>query len=133
MADVSYWDRAFVHAYIVAEKRDRYLDFLKGSKHRRKVLERLNHSLDYDERHATPLDASYSSPDALIEYLLGRGVDHTNCYFIADGSSADGRSMRLDRAVPELLENHWGALIICPPIPIAVYKPEGNANLVLLS
>ncbi len=62
MAEVSLWEQAFVRAYIVAEKRDRYLAFLKGRKHRRKILDRLNHSLDYDERYATPLDARYKIP-----------------------------------------------------------------------
>lgn len=132
MADVSYWENAFVRSYIVEEKRDRYLAFLKGRKHRRKVLERLNHSLDYDDRLAQSLDNCYSFPDALIEFLLGRGVDHTNCYFMADGNPADGRAMRLDRAVPELLGNHWGGLIICPPKPIAVYKREDIGDLILL-
>ena len=132
MADASHWEDAFVRAYIVAEKRDRYLTFLKGPKHRHKILERLNHSLEYDDRHATVLNATHSIPNALTEYLMGRGVDHTMCCLMADGNPADGRSMRLDRAVLELLGNHWGALIICPPTPIAVYKPEDIGDLVLL-
>jgi len=108
MADVSHWEDAFVRAYIVAEKRDRYLTFLKGPKHRRKILERLNHSLDYNDRHATVLDATYSFPNTLTEYLMGRGVDHTACCLMADGNPADGTSMRLNRAVLELLDNYWG-------------------------
>ncbi|MFO0922645.1 MAG: hypothetical protein U0905_09190 [Pirellulales bacterium] len=133
MAEVSLWEQAFVRAYIVAEKRDRYLAFLKGRKHRRKILDRLNHSLDYDERYATPLDARYKIPKALIVYLIGRGVDRLTCCLMADGHSADGRHMRLEQAVLELLDSHWGALIICPPIPIAVYKPEDIGDLVLLA
>jgi hypothetical protein len=132
MAEVSHWENAFVRAYIVAEKRDRYLTFLKGPKHRRKILEQLNHSLDYDNRRARVLDGQFSSPDTLTEFLMGRGVDHMTCCLMADGNPADGRSMRLERAVLELLDNRWGALIICPPIPIAVYKPEGIGDLVLL-
>ena len=132
MADVSHWERLFIRAYIVSAKQERYINFLKGPKHRQKILERLNHSLDYDAQHAKTLDAKYNTPIALVEYLLGRGVDHTTCCLMADGNASDGVSMRLDRAVPELLDNHWGALIICPPVPIAVYKAEGIADLVLL-
>ena len=132
MADVPHWEQAFVRAYIVSEKRDRYLNFLKGPKHRQKILERLNHSLDYEAQHATSLDPKYSTPNNLVEYLLGRGVDHTTCCLMADGNPSDGLSMRLDRAVQELLDNQWGALIICPPVPIAVYKAEGIADLMML-
>ncbi len=132
MADVSHWERAFVNSYVVASKRDRYLSFLNGPKHRQKILDRLNHSLDYVQRFATTLESRFKTADALMQLLAGRGVDPNWCSIMADGNPSDGTSMRLDRAVPELLDNHWGAVIICPPKPIAVYKSEDIGDLILL-
>jgi hypothetical protein len=137
MANVSHWEQRFVEEYIVKAKRERYLTFLKGHKHRKKILERLNHSLDYNESKACRLDSSFKAVEPLIALLRSHHVADT-CYLVADGNRADGTEIRLELAIPELLQNHWGALIICPPqrlhsgTPIAVYKPEDPADLVLL-
>ncbi|NOY29253.1 MAG: hypothetical protein GXP28_03470 [Planctomycetes bacterium] len=133
MAETAHLERSFVHAYIVKSKRERYLSFLNSPKHRKKILDLLNHSLDYDTSCAQKLDGSLKHADALIAMLTERGADPKMCYLMADGNALDGTTMRLDRAVPELLDNYWGALIICPPKPIAVYKPEDIADIVLLS
>ncbi|MBI3828808.1 MAG: hypothetical protein HY291_04785 [Planctomycetes bacterium] len=139
MAEVAYWEKLFVEAYIVKSKRERYLAFLKGRKHRKKILERLNHSLDYDESKACLLDAPYRAVDSLISLLRRHYVADT-CYLVADGNRFDGRELRLELAVPELLQNSWGALIICPlqgkqllGTPIAVYKEEDPGDVILLS
>lgn len=133
MADISHWEKQFVSAFVIESKRERYLTKLKGGKHRKEILNRLNHSLDYDPACATVLDNSLKYPSALLSFLLGHGVDPLDCHFMADGNPLDGNAMRLDRAVSELLDNHWGAIIICPPRPIAVYKQEDIGNLILLS
>lgn len=52
---------------------------------------------------------------------------------MADDSALDGTAMPLDRAVRELLNHPWGALIVCPPKPIAVYKAEDPGDLFLLT
>lgn len=139
MAELSFWEQRFVEEYIVASKRARYLTFLKGPKHRQKILERLNHSLDYDESKATRLDAQRRDEDSLIALLRSHHVAET-CYLMADQNQYDGQELRLENAIRELLQNFWGALIICPPqgqvvlgTPIAVYKEEDVGDLVLLS
>jgi hypothetical protein len=138
MAALSFWEQRFVEEYIVASKRSRYLTFLKGPKHRKKILERLNHSLDYDESKATRLDASYRSEDSLLALLQSHYVSET-CYLMADQNRYDGQELTLENAIRELFQNFWGALIICPPqgllsgTPIAVYKEEDVGDLVLLS
>jgi hypothetical protein len=130
MAEINRIEKWFVDEFIVSTKRERYLSFLKGRKHRQKILERLNHSLDYNERKASRLDPSYRNSDRLVAMLKGLYVGDT-CRLLADGNTFDGRELRLDRAVPELLDNYFGALILCPPV--AVYKPEGTGDLILLS
>jgi hypothetical protein len=132
MAEASTWEQRFVEKYIVSSKRERYLAFLKGDKRRQKILERLNHTLDFDERKAMRLESPSCTPDALISLLNGHRVTET-CYFMADGNRLDGTEMRLELAISELLHNRWGALIICPPKPVAVYKQEDIGELILLS
>jgi len=48
------------------------------------------------------------------------------------GNDSDGMGMLLENAVQTFLENRWGAVIVCPPVPIAVDKGEDPSELVLL-
>src|SRR5262245_47354715 len=123
MADVSYWERRFVEEYIASAKQDRYLFFLKGRKHRAKLLERMNHTLDFDRSKAAEIATSDRNRECLLR-LLSHNHVHATCYFMADGNESDGRELRIERAVDEMLANHWGAVLICPPKPIALYKEE---------
>jgi hypothetical protein len=47
MADISRWEQQFVSMFVIESKRERYLTKLKGRKHRKQILDLLNHSLDY--------------------------------------------------------------------------------------
>lgn len=132
MADVHPWERSFVERFICNERRDRYLTFLKSRKHRGKLLDRLNHSLDYDPALAKELPSGSRTDAGLTTVLRSLHVADT-CHLVADGNEFDGRELRLERGVAELLANFLGAVLICPPKPIAVYKEEDPGRLLLLS
>jgi hypothetical protein len=131
LSDAAIWEERFVRAYVVKAKQERYLGFLKSKKNRSKILDRLNHNLDYDESKARELAPEEHESEALIRLLRARGVDDTAC-LMADSSDDDGRFLPLDQAVPMLLDGPWGAVLICPPKPIALYKEEDIGRLFLL-
>ena len=126
------WEEKFVRAYVVKSKRERYLSHLKSSKHRPKILNRLNHALDYDSRLATNLAKSHRTDQSLIDLLTVRGVSG-NCFLMADDQKLDGAELSLEEGVSELTICYDGAVLICPPKPIALYKPEDIGFLILLS
>jgi hypothetical protein len=64
--------------------------------------------------------------------LLRHRYVNGTCYLIADGNHLDGSELRLEVGVEELIGNHWGAILICPPKPIALYKPEDIGEWLLL-
>lgn len=131
MADVAFWERMLVELYIVPASRDRYLSFLKGRKHRKKLLDRLNHNLDIDQAVSVQIPASDRNAAALTDVLRRNHVSST-CFLMADGSAADGRELRVELAIDEFLNNHWGAVLICPPKPIVLYKEKDIGRLYLL-
>ena len=131
MADVSPWERHLIDRFVLRSKRERYLELLKGPKHRQKILERLNHAFDYDPAYATLLDAACKTEQGLRDLLRRRHVADT-CWLMADGNAHDGHELRLEHGITELLRNHWGAVLLCPPKPIAVYKTEDPADVFLL-
>ena len=131
MAGVDYWEHQLVTKYVIKPKQERYLTLLKGKKHRQKFLDQLNHKFDLDPRYATELAPAHQSVEGLHSLLRSRYVGST-CYLVADGNENDGREMQLSSGVSTLLGNHWGAILICPPKPIVVYKEEAPGRLVLL-
>ena len=124
------WEEKFVRAYIVKSKRERYLSFLKSSKHRHKILARLAHALDYETSASRNLDSQFDAN--VIETLKSLGVSD-RCYLIANGSQLDGKELPLADGVGELTFCDFGAVLICPPKPVAVYNPEDIKRLILLS
>ena len=133
MTDVARAEYVFVQTYIRKEKRDRYLQFLKGGKHRQKILDLLNHSLDYDPVFASELDHSFCTQEGLVKFMQSRGSRDNDCHLMADGHRLDGQSVALGDAVDALLNHYWGTLVICGEPTIAIYKSEAPSRLVLLS
>ena len=130
MADVDFWERRFVEAYVERSTRDRYLGMLKGPKHRRKLLDRLNHNPGFDFSKARDLGSV--DADGLVA-LLGRLRVERTGFLMADGSELDGRELRVELAVQELMRTPWGAVLICPPKPVAVYREESPGTFYLFS
>ena len=130
MGDKAVWEERFVRAYIAKTRQNRYLTFLKGKK-RQHILNRLNHSLDLDDRKAEVLDKRHRSASALTGLLRDQRVADT-CFLIADGSEYDGCELPLDQGVDALLNNFFGAVLICPPKPIALYKTEDLGTFMIL-
>ena len=54
------------------------------------------------------------------------------CHLMANGNEHDGHELRLEWGVDALLDEHFGAVLICPPKPVAVYKSEEPGQPVLL-
>jgi len=131
MADIEFWEKRFVDEYIVPEKRDRYLMKLKGPKHRREILDRLNHVLDFRPETATTLSQQQRTNGALLGLLRSYRVSDT-CHIMADSTPLDGQEMRLELALEELFGHSFGFVLICPPVPIAPYKEEDIGKMFLL-
>ena len=132
MAGVDYWEAQFIQRFIVADKQERYLSLLKGRKRRAKFLDELNHNLAYDKTKARILEEKYKEPENLLSLLASMQLGAT-CYLVADSNSVDRKELTIELAVPELLNNHFGALMICPPKPVVLYKEEDIGDLIPLA
>lgn len=71
------------------------------------------------------------SPAALVTLLRDRGVGPTSYLVVADESGRD--ALPLEEGVRELLQRFCGAVLICPPHPVAIYKQEGVGEVYLLA
>lgn len=117
--------------FVLPEKRARYVEFLANPKHRQKILERLNHHLDYDETLARELSATEHWPEPLERLLRSKGADDT-CHVIADGLDLDGQKVPLTKAIDAIFSHEFGAIACCVPGRLAYYKPEPPSHGLIL-
>lgn len=117
-------ERAFVMAFILPARRERYLDGLASPKRRRKILDKLNHRIDLAASCVAELPASTWNK-------LAANSDKT-CHLIADASDMDGKDVTFNEGMEFLQEHPFGAVLSCVPGRIAFYKAESPAPILAL-
>jgi hypothetical protein len=125
-------EEAFVRAFIVAPKRDRYLQLLASPNRRRDFLDRLNHQLDYDAAFAAPIPADQQSASGIALLLTQRGAPAT-CHLISSDSALDHRDLPLSEALDQVVGFGFGTVVSCIPGRLAYYEAEDAGERYILS
>ncbi|MEP3278192.1 MAG: hypothetical protein ABJN26_15350 [Stappiaceae bacterium] len=121
--DSDFWEAKFVDAFVTKSKRSRYKTLLKNPKKREKILGRLNHNPDLDFSHCNPRTGMRAYSSELMEKLSAYHLE-PQCWLLSFDSELDRKLLPLNEAVEAICSAFWGTVIICPPMPIAVYSPE---------
>ena len=114
---------AFVHAFVVPEKRDRCLSILASPRRRTKVLGELYHSLSTVAARTTRIENRDHSPE-FVERLLKRKGAGATCYLISPEKDLDQQEMPLREALDRLILSDGVAVACCVPGRLAYYKAE---------
>jgi len=120
-------EETFVRAFIASARRARWLESLASSKRRQRLLDRLNHCQDLDERYTTLLPSNTD----VIALLRSRGAP-TMCYVLSCTAEIDGQLLALDEAVSAAELGGWGTVISCIPGRLAYYYDECGARRMLM-
>jgi hypothetical protein len=107
-----------IKAFILKERRERYLSFLGNNKRRKEVIDRLNHCKDFDERFMQWLPSNAD----IVNILLKAGSP-SEVYVISD-SKIDGKIMLLSDAIHETSMTGSGTIVSCIPGKLAYYYDE---------
>ena len=107
-----------IKAFMLKERRDRYLSFLGNNKRRKEVLDQLNHCKDFDERFMQWLPSNAD----IVNILLKSGSP-SEVYVISD-SKIDGKIMPLSDAIHETSMTGSGTIVSCIPGKLAYYYDE---------
>lgn len=116
-------EAAFVKAFIVKDKQERYLQFLANPKRRREILDRFNHVLDFDPKFATLVPKEVRTADKLTQLLRKRGAAET-CHVMADSLALDGEDLPLREALVQVIAHDFGSVLCCLPDRLAFHKAE---------
>lgn len=116
-------EEAFVGAFIVPAKRNRYSSLVAPPKRRAAILRHLYHSLDLDLRFANPVPPHQKSAPGLLALAKGRGAP-TSCRLISTRFDLEQRDTNLAQALELLVGCGDGTVISCLPGCLAYFKPE---------
>ena len=116
-------EAAFVKAFIVKEKQERYLQLLNSPKRRREILDRFNHNLDFDPKYAAIVPKELRTLDKMAHLLRAHGAGEM-CHVIADALDADGQDLPLREALAEVIAHDFGSVLCCIPGRLAFHKAE---------
>ena len=122
---------ALIEAFVVPERRERYLFLARASKRRVELTNRLAHWRDFEARLATvlPPDAQ-ASPAAVARFLVTRGAP-ASCYVVSEWSELDGQVMPLADATRAVVGRGMGTVLSCIAGRLAYYESEEGDRYVL--
>ena len=124
MAKLNPHEEQFARAFVVPEKRARYLSLLESQRGRKKLLNGLNHCHDLDPRFAKLIPSNEQS-EASIENLLRQKGAPDKCHVMSDNPDIDNREMSLTDALSKTVAMDAGTFISCIPGKLAYFEMEG--------
>lgn len=116
-------EAAFVQAFIVKDKQERYLQILANPRRRRTILDRFNHFLDFDPRYASFVPKELRTVGKMAQLLTAHGAGKT-CHVIADSLGCDGQDLPLRDALAEVIAHDFGSVLCCLSGRLAFHKAE---------
>ena len=116
-------EAAFVKAFIIKDKQERYSQFLASPKRRREILDRFNHVLDFDPKYAALVPKELRTAEKLTQLLRKRGAAET-CHVMADSLAIDGADLPLPEALDQVIAHDFGSVLCCSPGRLAFHKAE---------
>jgi hypothetical protein len=114
---------AVVRAFIIPLRQERYLEFLKSPKNRKKFINALAHFKHLDPKFATSIAGNQSNPSALVKLLVGKGAG-TKCWVISENGELDGKEIDLQTALKETVGRQMGTFISCILGKLAYFEDE---------
>ncbi len=124
-------ERATIRAFVVKDRRKRWLESLDHDRLRAKVCNQLAHNAPLDMRFATHIPPCDQWADSVFELLRARGAPET-CVLISESSELDGRTMPLIEALRRVIGYGMGTIVCCVPGRLAYFEAEDCGERYLL-
>jgi hypothetical protein len=114
---------AFVRAFILPERQDRWLSGLASDKHREKLLHRLADARDLCADRMTAIDPALATSEAIWKHLAQLGA-RGPCHVISEIEDLDGRDMPALQALEECVGTGLGTVLSLIPGRLAYFEEE---------
>ena len=122
-------EKALIEAFILPQRRARYVELLTTARGRKTLRGRLAHISDLDPRFARRLAA-----DSVAEIVTILRMENAPqmCQVISESDGIDGREMGLTEALDQIVGHGLGTLISCIPGKLGYYESEEPGERYLL-
>ncbi|HSH58489.1 MAG TPA: hypothetical protein VK988_02390 [Acidimicrobiales bacterium] len=124
-------EEATVRAFMLRDRRDRWIASLSTARRRRKATDRLAHLRDLDPRYAHRLEPSGQQSSVILDELRRRGAPAT-CHVISENTSLDARDLPLEDILDEVVGSMHGTIVICVAGELAYYEGEDQGERYIL-
>lgn len=116
-------EEATIRAFVVRQRRERFLELLSHPKRRRDITRTLAHPNPawFDSRYIKPVPALNNQ--GLAKLLRAKGAPAT-CWVISESGEFDAREMVLLSALEEVVGRDMGAILCCVPGKLAFVESE---------
>ena len=112
-----------IKAFILPDRRERYLELLTTPKKRAKFIAQLPHFKHLNPKFAFSIPGKESNLPSLMKLLAAKGAGPT-CWVISEDRKLDGREMDLETALKETVGYRMGTIISCIPGKLAYFEDE---------
>lgn len=119
-----------IRAFIVRERRERWLELLAKPKRRNEITSSLAHPHPawFDARFTKQIPPAHRSPVSIAKLLRAKGAGD-RCWVISEENSLDAREMELEVVVKEVVGGGMGAILCCVPGKLAFVESEDGRFL----
>jgi|SRR5215469_16388156 len=116
-------EEALVRAFILPQRRDRYLEMVAKPKKRQVFTESLAHFKHLDMRFAVRIPPNQQHANEIAKILKSKGAPAT-CYAFSEWDEIDGRDISLDDALKAVVGGGMGTFLSCIPGRLAYFEDE---------
>ena len=122
-------EKSLAEAFIIPQRKDRYLTLIERKGGRDKWRHQLGHFPHWDNRFIRLVESGDAT--TVLRQLRNLGAPET-CYVFSEWSQIDGKQMLLAEALSACLGYGMGTVLSCIPSRLAFYEAEGPAERFVL-
>jgi hypothetical protein len=114
-----------IRAFIIRDRRDRFLELLANPKRRRKITDSLAHPNPawFDSRFVKRIPPSHDSNAGIENLLRAKGTGRA-CWVICEDQKMDGREIELSEILAHVGGRGIGTIVCCIPGKLAFVESE---------
>jgi hypothetical protein len=118
-------EEATVKAFIVHERRERFLQLLSNPKNRHKITDSLAHPNPdwFDARFVKIIPPQINNATSIAQLLRGKGAGRT-CWVISEDHRLDARELDLEFVLGEIVGYGMGTILSCIAGKLAFVENE---------
>ncbi len=124
-------EQELIAAFVLPEKRTRYLGFVSHSKRRKTLLDGLLYSFVFVPSCVVQIPTAEQDPNGIAKLLRASGAG-TVCHVISELRELDGREMELREALDLIVGSNMATILSCLPGRLAYFEAEGKRHRYIL-